>query len=141
MTLVEKITEVLKEHDKHRPFTAEGIKITGESDIDIVEQTADINLPAWDSADYYANFIGTDVKEWCKALDLDYNVIRAEMSPFDEYVTDYDIKEYILKEYEKEVLDVIADVIEDQTADYISSAESLLEVYEEWQREIRRGNE
>lgn len=143
--IIYKIAEVLKNHDKHNPFTAEGIKIIDNNDIDVVEHNADFNLPAWDSADYYANFLGIDVKVWCDAIDIDYTTIKklvAEMSFCSvNYITDYDIKEYIIKEYEKEVLDLICDVIDEQTADYINSAESYIEMYEELQREVRRNNE
>lgn len=142
MTLTEKITEALKDHDKYKPFTTVGIKIIDNNDIDIVEHNADINLPECDSNDYYANFLGIDVKDWCEALNQDYLKIKmhlAEMAccPVD-YVSDYEIKDYLIEDLKKEVRDLICDVIDEQTADYISSAESYIEMYEEWQREVRR---
>lgn len=146
MTLTEKITEALKNHDKHNPFTAEGINIIGNNDIDTVEHNADINLPAWDSADYYANFLGIDVHDWCEALDLNYFKIKsliAEMSLCSPcFITDYDIKDYLIKEYEKEILGVITDVIDERTADYIDTADEIIELYEFWHSDIvRRDNE
>lgn len=143
--LITKIAEFLKDHDKKHPFTAEGYNITG-NELEITHSgNGDIEVQPWNSCDYYATFLGCSAKEWCKLLDLDITKIKIIIAETDcctvSEVTDGEVQDYILGNYDTQVYDVIADAIEQNTDEYISSAESLLEMYEDWQKESRRGTE